>query len=116
MKFCSKYVIFSLFVTTQTIIGYDQPLLDIGLTNILDGGPVRPTYGWYFYEYIQYYKVDKLTNAQGHALGNLPAPKSKSWYGITELVYQTQQDILFNAQAGFDIALPYAFSSFISPQ
>lgn len=107
-----KFILLLLMVQKSSC--YDLPLLNVGLTNILDGGPIRPTSGWYFYQYAQYYSANKFKDKCGNLLA-CPSPSTKSWYGITEVVYQSKDDILLHAQAGVDIALPYAFSSCIGP-
>ena len=111
MKFFSKYAIFYLFFTIQTIIGYDVPYLDIGLTNILDGGPVRPYPGVYWQEWLQYYTTQRFLDRDGKSLGGVTSPRYRYLGTVAEFIYQCEHKVLLRGMPGFVMALPVTFLS-----
>jgi len=80
---------------------FNQPPLNLGLTDILDGGPPGP--GTYFTEYIQAYRSDKLKDKDGNAIpGN---PKVANVLSMNQLVHVYNHKIL-GAHLGADVLLP----------
>lgn len=104
----------SVFIFLQAW-GYDLPSVNLGFTNILDGGPVRPTHGFYLLPYVQYYESHKFRDGCGNLLGGVPSPKTENWNGIIELAYQSEIDVFWNAKGGIDTAIPFSFYSTIQP-
>ena len=102
-----------LIFLAQPIAGYNEPGVNLGLTNFLDGGPLRPQPGFYWSQYLQYYQSNKFLDQCGNLLGGVPSPKLKAWYFITEFIYQFEQEIL-KANPGFSVVLPAALSSSIT--
>ncbi len=80
---------------------FNQPPLNLGLTDILDGALPGP--GTYFTEYIQAYRSDKLRDHDGNAIpGN---PKVASVLAMSQFVHVTQ-DRFLGANLGVDVLLP----------
>ncbi len=91
----------------SSIISYDQPYLNLGFNNILNGGPLRPTPWFYWYQYFRYFDAGKLLNAQGDLLGGVTSPHFNSCIGITELIYQFDSIDSLNGQFGLDMWISY---------
>lgn len=113
MKNYVKCFLMLLLIGVPKLSSYDEPFINLGFTNILDGGPVRPTWGWYLYHFFQYYGSHKFRNAQGCPLGGICSPKTTTWDAFTTLVYQTESKPILGAQTGFSAGIPYFFYSSI---
>ncbi len=57
-------------LAVQPAGAFNQPPMNLGLTDILDGGPPGP--GTYFTEYIQAYSSDRIKGKSGSAWGETP--------------------------------------------
>lgn len=101
-----------LVTVSASASAYDLPALNLGFTSFLDGAPPAGP-GWYFQQYIQVYDNGKLKNADGDQI-KLPTPsglKSASVDAVatlTQLIYQSDQELLFGGKWGMDLILPYA--------
>jgi hypothetical protein len=85
---------------------YDLPAVNLGFTSFLDGGPPAGP-GFYFTEYLQYYKSTRLTDAHGNAL--LPPSANEDLdvlVSLTQFIYQSNQEILPTARWGLDLIIP----------
>ena len=67
---------------------FDQPVVNLGLTSFLDGGPPAGP-GWYYTHYIQFYTADKLVGMA------VPNPDVDVWASVSQVVYQSDQPVLF---------------------
>lgn len=84
----------------------DQPdTLNFGYTNILEGGPIHPSYGWYIRPYFAYYYTHKFTDIYGNIIGGSRSPRFDLIWGIIEIIYQTKKNYFGNARIGLDIVL-----------
>lgn len=110
MKFL-KILLFPFLLFTEISFSYDLPYVNLGLTNILDGGPVRPVRGSYLYEYAQYYQANKFLNSKGKLLDGVPSPKFSIWAIANNFVYQFDKNKLFNAAPGLEVFISYLMFS-----
>jgi hypothetical protein len=108
-----KLFLIFLLVLSYSIHGYSLPYISLGLSSFLDGGPLRPSPGFYWIQYGQYYTTHKFLDAWGKLLNGVRSPRFKSWYAISLFIYQFDTKIM-GAQPGMDIAFPFALSPHIS--
>jgi len=99
-------------VCTQVAYGYELPALNLGFTSFLDGAPPAGP-GWYVQQYVQSYRDGKLKDDGGDDL-RLPTLRGLEKAdvdvnaGLTQLVYQSDQALLWGGKWGMNLMLPYA--------
>lgn len=99
-------------VGAQVAYGYELPALNLGFTSFLDGAPPSGP-GWYVQQYVQFYRDGKLKDDGGDDL-RLPTLRGLEKAdvdfnaGITQLVYQSDQPLLWGGKWGMNLMLPYA--------
>jgi hypothetical protein len=103
----------ALLFFTHILVGYGLPGLNLGFTNILDGGPIRPKPGWYWLQYAQYYTTKRFFNGEGKPLGGVPSPRFRHLETITEFAYQFEYQFPWNAVPGVALGLPLVMYSHI---
>ncbi len=110
-----KQIIYVLIIiiTPYSAAAYDLPYVNLGLANILDGGPLRANPGLYFQEYFPYYYSRTFLDAQGKLLGGIPSPQLNNLASVTQLIYIFNQRLL-GARPGIDVSLPAAIVTDIS--
>lgn len=101
--------VFYLFAYSN-LMGYDLPSVDLGLSNILGGGPLRALPGFYWYQYFQYYQSNKFLDGHGKLFGGTPSPNFKTFVIIPALVYHSLYPI-FGGHLGFSAAIPLVLHS-----
>lgn len=107
-------IIFIFLINFFTALeGYGIPGVNLGIASILDGGPIRPSPGFYFFQYAHYYYANKFTDCKGLQLKGVDHPHFNYLSGVTELVYQTEDDFIFNAAGGLSLVIPYILYSHI---
>jgi hypothetical protein len=84
-----------------------QPLpnVNLGFTSFMDGGPPAGP-GLYFQQYIQYFASDEFKDDSGDEiplLGDLDV-----WVSLSQLIYQSDQPVLFGGKWGVDVIIPVA--------
>jgi hypothetical protein len=97
---------------------YEEPALNLGFTSFLDGGPPAGP-GWYFTQYMQYWHNNQLTDHHGRGLklpvfGPAGGPPTgfeddnelDAWIGLTQLIYQSDQEVFCGAKWGLDFIVP----------
>lgn len=100
------------FSFAQPVLAYELPALNLGFTSFLDGAPPAGP-GWYVQQYVQLYRDGKLKNADGKDL-RLPTPRGLEKAdvdvnaGLTQVVYQSDQPLLWGGKWGVNAMLPYA--------
>lgn len=95
----------------QAVPAYDLPAVNLGFTSFLDGGPPAGP-GWYVQQYVQFYRDGRLKDSGGDDL-RIPPPQGQKVevdanVGITQLVYQSEQPLLWGGKWGLNLMLPYA--------
>jgi hypothetical protein len=90
---------------------YDlPPSVNLGFTSFLDGAPPAGP-GWYVQQYVQFYRDGRLKDAGGGDL-RLPTPGGpekatvETTVGVTQLVYQSDQPLLWGGKWGMNLMLP----------
>jgi hypothetical protein len=110
------YVVTTLgfLLAIHTVIGYGLPGINLGFSNILDGGPVRPKPGIYWQQYLQYYSTQRFLNEEGRPLDGLPSPRYRLFDTITQFIYQFNHVGALGGMPGVDLTLPLYVVSKIS--
>jgi len=106
------YVLVSSLLLFQWIEPYGLRAVNLGLTNFLDGGPLRPRSGWYWVNYNQYYYTSKFLDAQGKPLGSVESPRYNLLSNINQLQYESARRVL-GARLGFSGSIAIVLLSHI---
>ena len=88
------------------VFGYGLPGLNLGFSNILDGGPTRPKPGLYWLQFMQYYTTQRFFNAEGKPLGDLPSPRFRNFQTIIQGVYQFNKQLPLSGMPGVTMGIP----------
>lgn len=112
MKNIKRIFCYSVFLFIQNVHGYNVPVGNLGLTNILDGGPLRADPGWYWRPFFVTYHTHKFTNRTGHLLGGVASPSFSYGTFIPQFVYHSAQKLL-NGNVGLDFGIPLVLFSHI---
>lgn len=103
-------LILIIFLVKNTL-GYDIPsAINLGITNILDGGPKVESPGFYVEPYVINYYSNKLTDHCGNNLENSPSPRINLFNTFTEFSYQSRYKIAGGSPGCSLIPLPIQFS------
>lgn len=100
-----------LLLITSDVLGYGLPHLGLGFSSFLDGGPLRPSPGWYWLEYAQYYSTHKFLDAHGQPLGGVRSPKFTFWSLVSELIYQSERVGPLHGSLGATLVVPAVLTS-----
>lgn len=88
-----------LFAFVTPAAAFDQPAVNLGFTSFMDGGPPAGP-GFYFQEYLQFYSADKLADLP------VPNPDVDVFVSLNQVLYQSDQPLLFGGKWGVDVILP----------
>jgi len=80
---------------------FDQPLLNFGLTGVLDGAVPGP--GTYFFEYIQIYQSDEFKDENGSDISG--SPRNGFVLAMNQLAHISKTTVL-GGNLGIDFLLP----------
>jgi hypothetical protein len=94
------------------VVAYDLPPVNLGFTSFLDGAPPSGP-GWYFQQYLQTLRGAKLVDADGDQLrlptaDGLERAEVDVDISLTQLVYQSDQELVLGGKWGVNVMLPYA--------
>src|SRR5262245_40220266 len=89
------------------------PAVNLGASNILDGGPIRPNPGWYWIQYNSNYHSTSIRDGLGNVAGGIASPNYDLWATVGQLIYQSYSKPILNAHLGIDVTIPLAFYSHI---
>jgi hypothetical protein len=96
------------------------PGVNLGATSFLDGLPPPGGPGWYFEEYFQYYNSSRVLDNHGNEVqlptsrGTFETPQVQLWVMLTQLVYQSNQQILPKGRWGLSLTVPVVVTN-VSP-
>jgi hypothetical protein len=96
------------------------PGVNLGATSFLDGLPPPGGPGWYVEEYFQYYNSSRLVGNDGSAVelptshGTFETPHVQTWVMLTQLFYQSNQEILPKGRWGVSLTIPVVVTD-VSP-
>lgn len=102
---------FLLSVQQIKIIGYGLPLINLGGSSFLDGGPLRQIPGYYFQFLSQNFHAHDFVDTRGHSLCDNNCPDFNAWQTTYQLIYLSTKDVLGLGNFGWDITLPVTFYS-----
>jgi hypothetical protein len=111
IKYQKYTIICALLFVVVGVYGYGLPNFGLGLSNILDGGPVRPNPGIYWQHWLQYYTTQRFLNNQGKSLNNVCSPHFRGLEYVTQFVYQFEKQMRVGAMPGLEVALPLSLVS-----
>jgi len=77
--------IFVLCFLSNNTLAYDLPVVNLGATSFMDGGPPAGP-GFYFQEYVQLYTSD-IFKATGGVTIPLPDTKLDVWVSVNQFIY-----------------------------
>ena len=97
----SALVAVTLFSGSAFALG--QPNVNLGFTSFLDGAPPAGP-GLYLSEYLQYYTADQINDESGDKID--PFEGVDVWVLMNQLIYQSDQPILFGGKWGLMAMLP----------
>jgi len=98
--------------SVQPVLAYELPSLNLGFTSFMDGAPPAGP-GWYVQQYVQLYRSGRLKDADGKDL-QLPTVRGLEKAdvdvnaGLTQVIYQSDQPLLWGGKWGMNAILPYA--------
>lgn len=113
MKLLKLFIFTIAFLTIQssTIFSYHLPVaLNLGSTNILDGGPKVDSPGFYLVQYQFNYYAHKFLDECGKPLGGVKSPIFNTFAIFTELLYQSKIKFLGGCPGASIILPPVVFS------
>jgi anthranilate 1,2-dioxygenase (deaminating, decarboxylating) large subunit len=88
------------------------PGVNLGATSFLDGLPPPGGPGCYFEEYFQYYNSSRLLDNDGNEVGlptlrgRFETPHVQAWVMLTQLIYQSNQQILPKGRGASALRFP----------
>ena len=96
------------------------PGLNLGATSFLDGLPPPGGPGVYLEQYFQYYNSSRLLDNEGNEVklptsgGTFETPQVQTWVMLTQLIYQSNQEILPKGRWGLSLTVPVVVTD-VSP-
>ncbi len=95
------------FLMVKPSHAYDLPGVNLGFTSFLDGAPPAGP-GLYYSQYIQYWNADKFAGKDGNnAFPAFADEDLSAWISLSQLIYQSDQEMLFGGKWGLDVIIPF---------
>lgn len=96
------------------------PGVNLGATSFLDGLPPPGGPGVYVEQYFQYYTSSRLFDHEGNVVklptssGTFETPQVQTWIMLTQVIYQSNQEILPKGRWGLSLTVPVVVTD-VSP-
>lgn len=90
-------------LSAGSVFALGQPNVNLGFTSFLDGAPPAGP-GLYLSEYLQYYTADQINDKSGDKID--PFEGVDVWVLMNQLIYQSDQPVLFGGKWGINAMLP----------
>src|SRR5258708_33470272 len=87
------------------VSSFDHPEVNMGSTSFVDRAAAPAGPALYLQDYVQYYKSDRLKDANGNRLA-LPKQETEVLVKLTQFVYQSPQRLL-GGSWGVDLLAPW---------
>lgn len=87
---------------------YSIQFINLGLTNLLDGGPIRPYVGWYFQNILEGHHAPHIKDGKGKTIGGSCSPTYDLFSTLPMIIYESKYRLLggrFGGQATLPIVL-----------
>jgi hypothetical protein len=91
-----------LVLSAGPVFALGQPNVNLGFTSFLDGAPPAGP-GFYLSEYLQYYTADRINDDSGDKMLDAGVDV---WVLMNQLIYQSDQALLFGGKWGINVMLP----------
>ncbi len=96
-----------IFIAPVNSRAYDLPSVNLGFTSFLDGAPPSGP-GFYLTQYMQYWSADEFkSNNGGELLPSAAGEDLSAWISLTQLIYQSDTELVLGAKWGIDFILPF---------
>ena len=92
-----------MLLSVGPVFALGQPNVNLGFTSFLDGAPPAGP-GLYLSEYLQYYTADQINDDSGDKID--PFKGVDVWVLMNQLIYQSDQPVLFGGKWGLNVMLP----------
>jgi hypothetical protein len=89
------------------------PGLNLGATSFFDGLPPPGGPGFYLEQYFQYYVANRVVDNEGDEVklptsrGTFETPQVQTWVMLSQLVYQSNQQVLPKGRWGLSLTIPF---------
>jgi len=93
----------ALVLAAGPVLALGQPNVNLGFTSFLDGAPPAGP-GLYLSEYLQFYTAGQINDASGDKIA--PLEGVDAWVLMNQLIYQSDQPVLFGGKWGLNVMLP----------
>lgn len=84
--------------------------INLGLTNILDGGPIRPYIGWYLQDITEVHHANKTMDGKGCPIGGDCSPTYDLFSTLPNIIYESKYRFL-GGRIGGQATLPIVLYS-----
>jgi len=114
VRFSGMCALLAAAIGAGVAFGLEEPSVNLGFTSFVDGGPPAGP-GWYATQYVQFYHAERINDADGGMLvlpdasGGFSAPELDAWISLSQIIYQSNTEVLPNARWGLDVIIPYVY-------